>query len=122
MLVSEEMVSLEDQKSWHEDELVEIFDAVIRDAELTGIQNLKFLNLYDIENSCTAGQVWEKLYLRVKSEISEKHRDTIEFILTHGSLSTRILKAVGGYFSEKNLHKIYSQLGECLAQNKLFTP
>ena len=122
VLVSEEMVSLEDQKIWHEDDLVEIFDAVIKDAELTEITNLKFLNLFDIEQPCTAGELWEKLYKRVKSEISEKHRSTIEFIQEHGSLSTRIIQAVEGDFSEKNLQKIYSQLGECLAQNKLFTP
>lgn len=122
VLVSEELVSLEDQKSWHEDNLVKIFDDVIRDAENTNIKDLLFLNLFDIEITCTAGELWQKLYTRVKNEISLKHQKTLEFLLNNGSLSTRILKAVNGDFSDKNLQKIYLKLGDCLAENKLFKP
>ena len=120
--MSEELVSVEDQKSWHEDDLVAIFDEVIKDAEFSVINNLLFLNLFDIDKSCTAGELWKKLYDRVKPEISYKHQKTLEFILEQGSLSTRILNVLDGDLSEKKIQEIYSRLGECLAHNKLFKP
>ncbi len=122
LLVSEELVSIRDQKAWHEDELFEIFNDVIKDAEETTIRNKRYLDLFDISYQVRAGEVWNKLFLRVKDKISGKHRETIEFLLENGSLSTRIIKAVNDDFSEKNLHKIYSRLGECLSRNELFKP
>ena len=122
LLVSEELVALQDQKSWHEDELFAIFNEVIKDAESTVITNERYLNLFDIEVESTAGEIWKKLYLRIQENISAKHQKTIDFLLENGSLSTRILKAVGEDFSEKNLKKIYNNLGTCLAGNKLFKP
>ncbi len=122
LLVSQELVSLEDQKTWHEDDLFEIFNEVIRDAETTLITNDSYLNLFDVGKNCSAGMLWAILYERVKEEISEKHRDTLEFILKNGSLATRILNSLGGDFSEGKFQKLYSNLGKCLLENTLFKP
>jgi carboxylate-amine ligase len=122
LLVSEELVSLEDQKAWHEDDLFYIFNQVIKDAENTHINNKLFIDIFDCEGVNTAGGIWERLYERVKEAVSEKHKETIEFILNNGSLASRILAAVNDDFSEENLHKVYIELGLCLAQNKLFKP
>lgn len=122
LLVSEELVCLEDQKSWHEEELFAIFNDVITTAEETPINNHHYLNLFDAEAGSTAGQIWQKLYQRVKEGISLNHRETLEILLDSGSLSTRILKALNNDFSEGNIHKVYGQLGACLSQNKLFKP
>jgi carboxylate-amine ligase len=83
---------------------------------------MRYLNLFDIEEECNAGEIWEKLYKRQKENISVKHQINIEFLLENGSLSTRILKAVGNDFSEEHLKEIYNRLGTCLAENKLFKP
>ncbi|MBK5192892.1 MAG: glutamate--cysteine ligase [Flavobacteriaceae bacterium] len=122
LMVSEELVSCQDQKSWHEDELFAIFNNVIKDAETTVITDMRYLNLFDIEEECTAGEIWEKLYKRQQENISVKHQKTIEFLLENGSLSTRILMAVGDDFSEENIKEVYNKLGTCLAGNKLFKP
>ncbi len=122
LMVSEELVSCQDQKSWHEDELFPIFNNVIKDAETTVITDMGYLNLFDIEEECTAGEIWEKLYKRQREYISVKHQENIEFLLENGSLSTRILEAVGDDFSEGHLKEIYNRLGTCLAENKLFKP
>jgi len=122
LMVSEELVSCQDQKSWHEDELFAIFNNVIKDAETTVITDLRYLNLFDIEEECTAGEIWKKLYKRQQENISVKHQKTIEFLLENGSLSTRILEAVGDDFSEGHLKEVYNRLGTCLAENKLFKP
>ena len=103
LLVSEELVSLEDQKEWHENELFEIFDLVIKDAEDSLLQNEKYLAIFDLPAGATAAEVWNKLYSLVKDNISEKHRNSIEFLLEHGSLSKRILKAINNDFSEAKI-------------------
>lgn len=122
LMVGEELVSLEDQKSWHEDELFEIFNEVVKDAETAGITNGLYLNLFDISEPSTAGAIWKKLFDRVKDGISPKHQKTIEFLLKNGSLSTRIIEALDGDLSPGNLQKTYLELAECLAENKLFKP
>lgn len=122
LLVSEELVSLADQKSWNENDLFAIFNEVIKDAEQTKISNKLYLNLFDIEHTSTAGEIWAKLYERVKDEISQKHKQTIEFLLHNGSLSSRILKSLNGDLSRERLNETYVHLGDCLAQNKLFQP
>lgn len=122
LLVSEVWISIEDQKAWHEDELFAIFNATIKDAETTVISNLQYLNVFDIEKACSADRIWKKLYERVKEGVSDKHRSTLEFILAHGSLSTRMLKAAGKDPSESELNALYVQLGECLSENRLFKP
>lgn len=122
LLVSEELVSLEDQMSWHEDELLKIFNTVIVDAEKTQIDNERYLHIFDLEAPSSAGDVWNKLFELVGDEISAKHRDTIEFILENGSLSTRILKALDNNFNADNINMVYALLGDCLSRNTLFLP
>ena len=122
LLVSEELVSLEDQKSWHENDLFEIFDLVIKNAEGTRIYNEKYLAIFDLENEVTVQEIWQKLYQLVKQNISQKHQKSIEFLLDNGSLSTRILKALNEDLSEENLRKVYGELGKCLQENQFFTP
>ncbi len=122
LLVSEELVSLEDQKKWHEDELFVIFNEVIRNAETTEIYNEDYLNLFDINESSSAKNLWSKIYQRVKDNISLKHRESIEFILSNGSLSTRILKGIGNDFSEENIKDVYRKLSFCLETNNLYNP
>ncbi|UJH91568.1 glutamate-cysteine ligase family protein [Antarcticibacterium sp. 1MA-6-2] len=121
LLVSEEMVSLEDQKSWHENDLFEIFNAVIKDAEGARINNQKFLAIFDVHEPDTAANIWKAIYSRVKENISAKHRESIDFLLKNGSLSTRILQAVDGDFSEEKIKNIYHTLSNCLSQNKMFS-
>lgn len=120
LLVSEELVSLQDQKVWQENDLLTIFDDVIRDAENTSIKNDLYLNLFDLSTGCTAGDIWKKLYQRIKDNISVKHRETIEYILKYGSLSTRILRELKGDLSVENLNKIYEEMGNCLENNRMF--
>lgn len=101
LLVNEELVSLEDQKNWHEDELFIIFNDVIKDAETAQLCNLKYLALFDVEETCSAGDLWKIIFEKVKDNISAKHLETLEFLLKNGSLSSRILTAIGEDFSEK---------------------
>ncbi len=122
LLIGEEWITLKDQKSWNEKALFQVFDKVIKTAETTTIGDLKYLNIFDLNKVSTAAEIWEKIYRRVRTSISERHQETIEFILEKGCLSTRILKAVNNDFSEDNLKSVYERLAGCLEENKLFKP
>lgn len=122
LLVSEEWITLKDQKSWHEEDLLTIFNISVKNAEEGVIDNIKYLDIFDIKETSKAGHIWKKIYGRVKEQISAKHQATIEIIFKNGSLSSRILKAVNEDFSEDHLKEIYSELGDCLQNNELFIP
>lgn len=120
LLVGEEQVSLEDQKKWHEDDLFEILDRVIEGAETAQISNTAYLDIFDLKGSCSVNEIWKRIYSFIKGNISQKHQESIEFILDNGSLASRILNALGDDFSEEAIIKTYRELGDCLAQNKFF--
>lgn len=122
LLVSEELVSLNDQKSWHEDPLFEIFNDVIKNAETTLITDKKYLAIFDLKKDADVKKIWKILYEKVGERLDENHQKHIEFILQNGSLSTRILKALRNDFSRDNIQKVYSKLAECLNDNRMFRP
>ncbi|MFD1095880.1 carboxylate-amine ligase [Salegentibacter chungangensis] len=122
LLVSEELISFEDQKQWHEEDLFDIFNAVVKDAENAQIENLAFLDVFDLQGKTLVKDIWFKLYERVKSNISVRHRESIEFLLNNGSLATRILKVLGDEPSEGRIKEVYLDLADCLEQNKFFKP
>lgn len=120
LLVSEELISLEDQKQWHENDLFEIFDKVIVDAEETKVTSSAYLAVFDLHREASVQEIWKKLYLSVKENIPENYREAIETILHNGSLSTRILRALGEDPSEERIVETYRELGKCLQENRLF--
>lgn len=122
LLVSEELVSLVDQKSWHEDELFLIFDEVIKNAETTLITNKKYLAIFDLDKEVDVKTIWKKLYELVGGKLSAGQQDHIEFILQNGSLATRILKALRNDFEIENIKKVYGRLADCLQENRMFRP
>jgi carboxylate-amine ligase len=122
LLVSEELISLEDQKSWHEDDLFSIFNDVIESAEGAVISNKRYLDIFDLEEKVSVQELWKKIYSMVNENISEKHRINIEFLLENGSLSTRILQALGKDFTPEEVTETYGELAKCLAENEFFLP
>ena len=120
LLVSEELISREDQKSWHEDDLFSIFNDVIESAEGAVISNKRYLDIFDLEEKASVQELWQKIYSLVQENISEQHRINIEFLLEKGSLSTRILQALGKDFTPEEVTETYQKLGKCLADNEFF--
>ncbi len=122
LLVSEELVALQDQKSWHENDLFLIFDEVITNAENTLLSDKKYLAIFDIQKEADVKTIWKNLYKRVGDRLTKDQRNHIEFILQNGSLSTRILKALRNDFSVGHIKKVYKRLADCLQENRMFRP
>ena len=122
LLVSEEITTLKEQKKWHEDDLYAILNSAIKNGENSLITNLDYLSLFNIKKESNLVDVWKKLYDLVKSKIDVEYRTTLEAILKNGTLSTRILKAIGKDMSAENIVIVYRQLAACLQKNELFLP
>ena len=122
LLVNEDTTSLKKQKKWLKQDLYSILNAVIKDGEVYKISNLDYLELFGIKQVSNVKNVWHHLYMLVKENITEDYQKALEIIFNHGTLSTRIVKALNQDVSVKNIELVYNQLAECLEENKLFIP
>ena len=121
LLVFDKLASIESQKKWTDQELFEIFDPIIKNAETFKVSNLDYLELFGIHETTCVQNLWKHLYALTKSNIHESHHQAIELILEQGSLATRILRAIDNDFCESNIKKVYLELANCLQENNLFT-
>jgi hypothetical protein len=70
-----------------------------------------------------AGDIWQHLIdagMNGEVEDGAWWRSRIAFILDHGSLSRRILRAVDGDFSRARQHEVYGRLCQCLENGQMF--
>ena len=121
LLVSENLSPLKHQKVFEVAPLYDILNSCIKYGEDAIIPNLDYLELFGIKEECNAQNIWKHLYKLAKPNIDDMHHQTIETILNHGTLSSRILDALAGDLSEPNIKKVYFGLAQCLQENKMFT-
>jgi len=57
-----------------------------------------------------------------RGTLSAKQMTIIELILLQGTLSDRIVQAIGADASEAAISSVYRHLSECLAANQMFEP
>ncbi|TXE16170.1 glutamate--cysteine ligase [Psychroserpens burtonensis] len=119
-LVNKELCTLQAQKKWTKQELFDILNDGIKYGELARVVNFDYLSIFGIKEISTMQDVWQHMYNWVKPKLSSENQKTIEIILTEGSLSSRILKAIGNDTSEAKVKQVYSDLAECLEMNQLF--
>ncbi len=124
-LVSEKFAPMEQQVKIKTDALVSIFDQCLIIGRETMISSEEYLKLFDIEKPLTVGELWGVILARLivfTPSLKKWHDAQLNIILNEGSLSERILKALGNDHSEDNIKKVYRQLSGCLEQNKMFIP
>lgn len=122
-LVGEKFISMEDQVKIKTDTLVSIFDQCIVSGRHTLIENEAYLKIFDIDKPIHIGDLWKIILHRLTAlmpPLKKWEHPQLETILNQGSLSERILQALGSDHSQDNIKKVYHQLGGCLAQNKMF--
>jgi carboxylate-amine ligase len=117
-LLSKQENHLEEQKSWDENILFEIFKENITSAENTLINNEDYIKLFGLQQkSITANELWKHIAKETKMNKAE-----INFILDRGSLSTRILEALDDNYSKAQILLVYKKLAKCLEDNVAFDP
>ena len=122
-LVSEKFSSMESQTKIKTDTLVSIFDQCLINGQKTIIENEDYLRLFAIEKPVSIGELWKNILHRLTMfmpSLENWKKPQLEAILNEGTLSERILEALGGDHSVDNIKRVYRQLSGCLAQNKMF--
>ncbi|MFI2743873.1 glutamate-cysteine ligase family protein [Zhouia sp. PK063] len=113
-------INLEEQKSFHENDLFEILNGVIKYGENYTISNTLYLQVFHISEAISAQHFWQVLFKKVKNKLTKTNQETMLHILTKGSLATRIVQSLNGDLSDVHILKTYEKLTNCLATNTLF--
>jgi glutamate---cysteine ligase / carboxylate-amine ligase len=126
LLVEEQQVPLSKQKTWAPEPLYQILNKIAIEGEEAKIDSRDYLDVFGINHVATvrAKDVWDHILDQlVKHDIDNigYWMPQLQVILKQGTLSTRIMKALGHGFSKGSLEHVYRELGNCLQQNKMFT-
>jgi carboxylate-amine ligase len=121
---SEKFISLDEQMKMKTDPLASLFEKCMVTGQKTEVSHPEFLAAFGIKaDSMTAIDVWKTVMNKlVKSGNSalEKWTPELSVILNEGTLSDRIIRALGQDTSEESIKNTYRKLCGCLAQNKMF--
>lgn len=119
-LTSERDASWADQQRADHSMLHEILLRCIREGEDARIHERAYLALFGLgSEERTAGEIWKEVARRTSLAESE-WGDAIALILARGTLSTRIMGAVGVEPSRDRLRTVYRELCDCLSAGRMF--
>ncbi len=124
-LVAQAHSSLASQQDFPTKRLSRILDDVSASAEQAQIEDAEFLALFGVHaGPVTAVDLWRHILKTgaAAEPMLASFSETLELILRHGTLATRILRAIGSKPSHDRLREVYMKLGACLQQNKLLLP
>lgn len=122
-LVAESWQTFAKQAAWHEEELLPILLNTIKNGQTAVIDNTHYLQMfgYTSHANCTAGKLWQHLLDKLSGNLSP-HAFALETILNQGNLAERITKTLKTHQPTPSaIQKVYQQLAQCLAANKLYT-
>ncbi|MBA9077392.1 carboxylate-amine ligase [Rufibacter quisquiliarum] len=122
-MVGEEWASYAEQQQVETSWLASVFLQSVKNGPETEITQPSYLRMLGMEeDTATLKQVWQHLWQEVKAsgEFTDELSCGVEIMLNQGCLSQRLLKALGENPGQEALEKVYRQLADCLAHNKLF--
>ncbi len=109
------------QMKWHENSLAAIFRETIRHSGNTLIDDYEYLKFWGCnEKMMTASELWHFLKPFLQRVMIPEYYKVFLEILNSGTLAQRLLKAMGDDFSKVSFQNVYSELGQCLEENRLF--
>ncbi len=123
MMVEERFCSLKEQKAWNTAPLKEIFLRTIKNGEDAIIDNSHFLSSMGLNSICSAGQLWRYLVEQLKNYDKQwisPFLPVLDLILRYGTLSSRILKALGDDPDLERIIKNYGIIGDSLLTGSIF--
>jgi gamma-glutamyl:cysteine ligase YbdK (ATP-grasp superfamily) len=123
-MVKEKWVRYKDQKHWSVEPLAEIFSNTVKHGEAAVIDHSGYLEMFSYQGSkCSAGELWQfliEMILPAGSENNQIWRDPLNIILEEGTLSRRIMRAVGETAEKKRIQRVYRELCNCLQEGSMF--
>jgi len=121
-LVDEKFIDREAQMKWQPETLSTLLDEGIEKAERAIIKNKEYMAVFGVqESSISAGELWQHIYASLGNAYNFKGiKSSLNVVLGKGSLSTRIINALKGDYSTPALLKVYGELSNCLAENRMF--
>jgi len=120
-LVSGVFVNFDTQMKLKTETLADMLDRTIVNAGKAKMSE-DYCAAFGVSQERTAKDLLKLILEKLISSGSklEHWRRELDLILREGTLSERIVNAMGADDSKENLFKIYKQLAGCLAQNKMF--
>lgn len=89
----------------------------------TSIDDQELLRQWQLKQSLgNCRDIWSQLIERISTNLDDGSQYALDYILSHGNLSERLLKASGLKLSQHSLLNIYRQLSYCLFTNQQFKP
>jgi carboxylate-amine ligase len=125
LLCTEEWLDGAGMNRWRTAELGKLLTLAARQGEGAGIGDKQFLAAFGLRSSGTELKaLWEHLIETVsaRGSLSADMGRLLEHYLRHGTLATRIGKAVGLLPTRAKLARVYEQLCESLAESQPFAP
>jgi gamma-glutamyl:cysteine ligase YbdK (ATP-grasp superfamily) len=124
-LVAEGFCSIEEQKSWHEDDLYGLLQSTMEDGERAMISNPDFIRLFGLQKeSLLAGDLCKHIYTELLDTytFTNESKEILSLIFEEGPLGRRILNSLPESFKPQQLHAVYEQLCDCLRDGTSFVP
>jgi gamma-glutamyl:cysteine ligase YbdK (ATP-grasp superfamily) len=125
LLCAEQWLDAAGMNRWRTVELGTLIDLAARQGEAAGIGDREFLAAFGMRSSGTELKgLWEHLIETVsaRGSLSAETGRLLEHYLRHGTLATRLGKAVGLLPSHAKLARVYEDLCESLADSTPFAP
>ncbi len=126
LITNEKWIDLSKQKLFEEENLKNMLLDVIKNAEETIITDKEFLSAFGLnQDKIRAKDLWKHILNEIKLSNKDLNDELLKIslkVINEGTLARRILTALNGDFSEKNIINIYKKLSDSLANNNLFIP
>jgi gamma-glutamyl:cysteine ligase YbdK (ATP-grasp superfamily) len=125
LLCAEQWLDREGMNRWRTEDLGKLLEQSERRAEGAGIGDARYLHAFGFRGGGTELKgLWEHLIETVaaRGALDAATGRLLEHYLRHGTLATRIGKAVGLLPSHAKLRRVYAELCEALAAQTPFTP
>jgi carboxylate-amine ligase len=123
-LVQEKFIDFESQMKWRTDFLAQLLDKTSEKAGDAIVDDRDFLNIFGFAGgSASVVELWRHItdrLMRAGNVAISTGRRELDIVLREGTLSKRIVKALGSDHSRDNITGVYKRLSDCLAQNKMF--
>jgi carboxylate-amine ligase len=119
LLVDEKLGSYDEQKKAASETLREIFDETISwGAEVT-VYDQPYYKLFDVADVCLVRDLLQKLLDEIGPQ---PWTSTIETILRHGNLASRILTDLKRKPRNRAIQETWTRLADCLQNDTMFIP